>query len=114
MMSDGTRSAVHWMRASWPPMARAMMRASVVLPTPGMFLDQEVAIGEEADERVARRALHLDHRPTHGGEERATLVAGAHQGEGVQLVDHPNCIGWVMPNAVPPKGDSAVSGGAAA
>ena len=29
------RSSVHWMRESWPPIARAMTLASVVLPTPG-------------------------------------------------------------------------------
>src|SRR3954453_1761281 len=115
MMSDGTRSAGHWMRASWPPMAGASMGARVGaadgagddagergLADARHVLDQQVAVREEADQRVTRRPLHLDHRPAHGRQEGAPLIAGAHQGQGVQLVDHPYCIGWVMPSGPPP------------
>src|SRR3712207_8374383 len=52
----------------------------------GHVLDQEVAVGEQRQERETPRAVDLDHRPADGREQGAALVAGAEQGQGVELV----------------------------
>ena len=54
--SDGSRSGVNWMRRKMQPMLWLSALASIVLPTPGHVLDQDVALAEQRHERHP----HLD------------------------------------------------------
>ena len=59
--SAGSRSAVHCTRANCRSKARATERASVVLPTPGQILDEDVPLGRHAHQhQVQEVAAHLD------------------------------------------------------
>ncbi len=46
-MSAGSRSGVNWMRETEQSTLRASARASMVLPTPGTSLDEQVALREQ-------------------------------------------------------------------
>ncbi len=61
--SAGRRSAVHWTRAYSASTERASARARAVLPTPGMVLDQHVALGDQRDHQVPERLLGSLDRP---------------------------------------------------
>ena len=53
---------MNWMRRHEPPIERAIALASDVLPTPGTSSIEQVALGEQADEReVHRAALAAQH-----------------------------------------------------
>ena len=67
--SAGSRSAVHWIRAYSASTERASDLASAVFPTPGIVLDQHVALGEQRDHQVAERRLRRLHRPPDVGLE---------------------------------------------
>ena len=60
--SAGRRSAVNCTRPKVRPSERASALASVVLPTPGVVLDQEMALGHETAQRQAHGAV-----PAHVG-----------------------------------------------
>ena len=54
---------MNWMRRTGQSMDRASALASMVLPTPGHVLDQQVALGEQHGQGEADDvALALDHR----------------------------------------------------
>ena len=60
-MSEGSRSGVNWIRRTEQSIERASALASMVLPTPGHVLDQQVALGEQHHQgEVDRAALALD------------------------------------------------------
>ena len=56
--SEGSRSGVNWIRRTEQSMLRASALLSIVLPTPGHVLDEQVALGEQHDQRwsAPRRA----------------------------------------------------------
>ena len=60
MMSAGIRSGVNWMRVKVQSMTSASVRTSSVLPRPGHALEQDVAVGEQADEGVAHELALAD------------------------------------------------------
>ena len=43
---------MHWMRANCESIERESARASAVLPTPGVVLDEDVALGQERHDHV--------------------------------------------------------------
>ena len=51
--SLGSRSGVNWMRRTEQSMLRASDLASIVLPTPGHVLDEQVPLGEQHHQRQA-------------------------------------------------------------
>ena len=46
---------MHWIRANWQSIERASARASAVLPTPGIVLDEHVSLGQQGDDQVVER-----------------------------------------------------------
>ena len=56
MTSDGSMSAVNWMRAKRPPIERARAGRERGLAHAGHVLDEQVAAREEADHREAYHA----------------------------------------------------------
>ena len=60
-MSLGSRSGVNWTRRTEQSIDRASALASIVLPTPGHVLDEQVPLGEQhGDGEPDRLALALD------------------------------------------------------
>ena len=53
VMSAGIRSGVNWIRLKVQSMTSAMVRTSSVLPEAGHALEQDVAVGEQAGQRLA-------------------------------------------------------------
>ena len=53
---------MHCTRANWQSIERASARASAVLPTPGVVLDQHVPLGEQRDDHVLERLPAHLHR----------------------------------------------------
>ena len=52
VMSAGIRSGVNWMRLNVQSMTSAIVRTSIVLPRPGHALEEDVAVGEQAGQRL--------------------------------------------------------------
>ena len=51
---------MHWTRANWQSSVRESARARAVLPTPGIVLDEDVALGEQRHDDVAQHVVaHL-------------------------------------------------------
>ena len=63
VMSAGIRSGVNWMRLNEQSMTSAMVRTSIVLPRPGHALEQDVAVGEQAGQRLADELALADDDP---------------------------------------------------
>ena len=62
VMSDGSRSGVNWIRRTEQAIERPRALASMVLPTPGHVLDEQVTLGQQHDQgEVDRAPLALDH-----------------------------------------------------
>ena len=61
--SVGSRSGVNWIRRNEQSIDRAMAFASMVLPTPGHVLDQEVPLGHQGDEGQTDLAVLAPHDP---------------------------------------------------
>ncbi len=59
-MSAGIRSGVNWMREYFSCRARAMVRSSVVLPSPGTPSEQHMAGGDQADQHAFHHILLTD------------------------------------------------------
>ena len=53
VMSAGIRSGVNWIRLNVQSMTSAIVRTSIVLPRPGHALEQDVAVREQAGQRLA-------------------------------------------------------------
>ena len=71
--SLGSRSGVNWMRRTVQSIERASALASIVLPTPGHVLDEQVALGEQHGDGGADDVrLALDHRVHRRGAARPT------------------------------------------
>ena len=93
------------MRASWPPMARATTRASVVLPTPGTSSISRWPSASRAQIASSAGLLDLDHRVPHDSEHGTRLIACAHECQCLELVErHPGDIGRRAARKLPPKG----------
>ena len=63
VMSAGIRSGVNWIRLNVQSMTSAIVRTSIVLPRPGHALEQDVAVGEQAGERLADEVALADDDP---------------------------------------------------
>ena len=85
-MSAGSRSGVNWMRDTEQSTLRASARASIVLPTPGHVLDEQVPLGEQDGQRdLDGLALAVDHRLDRGHDRPAVeQELGDRQRPGVQ------------------------------
>ena len=76
--SDGSRSGVNWMRRHVPPIERAMRLGERRLADAGHVLDEEVALGEQADEREVDGApLAAEHRLDLARRARRKVLEGS-------------------------------------
>ena len=55
--SVGSRSGVNWIRLKMQPVERAMLRASIVLPTPGTSSIKHMALAQQRRQREASSAF---------------------------------------------------------
>ena len=81
---------MHWTRANWQASVRERARASAVLPTPGIVLDEDVALGEERHDDVAQHVVaHLHGAAdvlldrTREGDRGLDLLGGDGIGQGL-------------------------------
>ena len=80
VMSVGSMSGVNWMRRNEQSIDRAIALASIVLPTPGHVLDQQMAFGDKRDQRQSDLVVLAADDPLDVVLERVELV-----GEGLPV-----------------------------
>ena len=75
--SEGSRSGVNWIRPNSQSTEAARALARVVLPTPGHVLEQQVALGDQAEHRqLDHVGLALDGSSDGGGDGAVQLGEG--------------------------------------